>query len=439
MSKTKKTAYVPMVADILHPGHLNIIKTAESLGEVIVGLFSDENAASYKRLPLMPYEQRKILVENIKGVSQVVEQKEKDYEPNLRKYKPDYLVHGTDWRQGPLKKGRDRAIAVMAEWGGEIVEPEYTQGISSSELIRRKQQGGVLPAERIGILKRLLEVKTPIRVMEAHSGLSAMIVEEALYSKPGQPPCFFDAMWISSLADSTIKGKPDFEYVDLTARIATVNDILEVTTKPIIYDGDTGSHAKHFALTVRRLERLGVSAVIIEDKTGLKINSLCEDTEIMPHEQISIESFCHKIHAGKAAQLSSDFLIIARIESLILGVGIEDALERARAYIAAGADGIMIHSRQHDGKEILEFCKRYNQIPERKYLVAVPTNYPMLNLEHLRDAGVNIVIYANQLLRSSYSAMEKTARSILEHNGSLEADKEYISGHTSADWSAQIY
>lgn len=283
-----------------------------------------------------------------------------------------------------------------------------------------------MPEQRRANFRRLLEVKTPLRVIEAHSGLSAMVVEKAEFRGEDQVVRSFDAIWLSSLTDSAVKGKPDIEFVDLTSRLVSVNDILEVSTKPIIYDGDTGSHPEHFAFTVRRLERLGVSAVIIEDKIGLKRNSLLEIKETI-HTQDSIENFCHKIRTGKKAQLTSDFMIIGRCESLILGKGLDDALERAQAYLDAGADGIMIHSRQKDGREILDFCKKYNQLKNRKCLVAVPTNYPSLSEDDLAAAGINIIIYANQLLRSSYTAMNRTALRILENKRALEADQDYVS------------
>lgn len=425
MTEIFKLVYVPMVADFLHPGHLNILKVAAQLGDVMVGLFTDKAVASYKRLPYMNYEQRKQIIESIVGVSSVVPQEEKDYEPNLRKYRPAFMVHGTDWRQGPLKAVRERAIAVLAEWGGKVVEPEYTVGISSTDLNHHEKAKGVMPEWRLKQLRRLLEVKTPLRIIEAHSGLSAMVAEKAEYREPGQGPRQFDALWLSSLTDSSVKGKPDIEFVDLTSRLNTVNDILEVSTKPMIYDGDTGSRPEHFAFTVRRLERLGVSAVIIEDKIGLKRNSLKECNSI--HTQDDIDSFSHKIAMGKRAQITSDFMIIARIESLILGAGIEDAMNRAKAYLDSGADGIMIHSRLPDGREILDFCDKYNSLGNRRPLVVVPTNYPILSEDDLASVGVDIIIYANQLLRSSYSAMLETAQSILQHRRALDADQHYIS------------
>lgn len=424
--REKKLAYVPMVADYLHPGHLNIINKAAELGDVMVGLFTDKAVASYKRLPFMTYEQRRLILENVKGVTSVVPQDEKDYEPNLRKYKPDFLVHGTDWKEGPLKKARERAFEVMAEWNGEVIEPEYTKDISSTDIYNSAKKLGVMPHTRIGMLRRLLEVKPIVRILEAHSALCAIANENAKYTVPGGETRTFDGLWLSSLTDSTVKGKPDIEFVDLTSRVSIVNDILECTTKPIIYDGDTGSLPSHFAFTVKRLERLGVSAVIIEDKRGAKKNSLLEPSENL-HEQDDIENFSLKISKGKQAQLTNDFMIIARIESLILGRGVDDALARAHAFIEAGADGIMIHSRKKGGKEVFDFCTEYNKFNNRRPLVAVPTNYSTVYESELSNAGVNIVIYANQMLRSSYTNMLKTAEKILCHERTYEADMEYIS------------
>jgi len=415
-----KSVYVGMSADLVHPGHLNIIARARELGEVTIGLLTDAAIASYKRLPYMSFEQRKIVMENIQGVARVVPQETLNYEPNLRTYQPDYVVHGDDWQTGVQARVRQRVIDVLAEWGGELVEVPYTEGISSTALNQSLKEIGITPAVRMQRFRRLLEVKPLIRLLEAHSGLTGLIVERTTVDTD-HGPREFDGMWLSSLTDSTAKGKPDIEAVDVTSRVQTVSDIVEVTTKPIVYDGDTGGKAEHFVFTVKTLERLGVSAVIIEDKLGLKKNSLFgTDAQQV---QDSIESFSHRLGAGKKAQVTDEFMIIARIESLILGQGLDDALTRAEAYIAAGADGIMIHSSQSTPDEILAFCERYNQLPRRQPLVVVPTSYNGIYEHELEAAGVNVVIYANHLLRSSYPAMVNTARSILQHGRSLESDE----------------
>jgi len=419
----KKKVYVGMSADLIHPGHLNIIKEAQKLGEVTIGLLTDKAIASYKRLPFLTFDQRKIIIENIKGVENVISQETLDYVPNLKNLKPDYVVHGDDWKKGVQSLTRQRVIDALSEWGGELIEVEYTKGISSTQLNKSMKEIGTTPEIRMQRLKRLLEVKPIVRLIEAHNGLTGLIVENLKYEK-GNIPKEFDGMWLSSLTDSTAKGKPDIEAVDVTARMQTLNDIVEVTTKPIIYDGDTGGRAEHFVFTVKTLERLGVSAVVIEDKIGLKKNSLFgTDVEQL---QDTPENFSMKISAGKRSQITKDFMIIARVESLIAGKGIEDALMRAKAYIEAGADGIMIHSKEKKPDEILKFCEEYKKFEARVPLVAVPSTYNIITEKELTEAGVSIVIYANQLLRSAYPAMIDTAISILENERSFEADNKMM-------------
>ena len=410
-----------MSADIIHHGHINVIKKASELGEVTVGILTDEVIASYKRFPLLTFEERKAIIENIKGVSRVVAQETLDYTPNLLKLRPDYVVHGDDWRSGEQQKVRERVIETLARWGGQLVEVEYTKGVSITGLDEALRKIGTTPQTRMRRLRRLLEVKPLVRVLEAHNGLTGLIAEKTKVKDEKGRVKEFDAMWISSLCDSTAKGKPDIELVDLTSRLNTINDVLDVTTKPIILDGDTGGQTEHFVFTVKTLERLGISAVIIEDKVGLKRNSLFGTA--VPQTQDSIENFTAKIAAGKKAQVTGDFMIIARIESLIAKAGLDDALARARAYIAAGADGIMIHSKEKRADEVLAFCRAYKDFPERVPLVAVPSTHSYITETELAGAGVNIVIYANHLIRSAYPAMLATAKSILEHERSLECEK----------------
>lgn len=412
-----------MSADLIHPGHLNILKTAAQYGEVIVGLLTDEAIASYKRVPFMEFEQRRTVIQEIKGVNEVVAQTTLDYVPNLELLKPDYVVHGDDWREGVQRETRQRVIDTLAKWGGELIEVPYTAGISSTKLNAALKEIGTTPEVRLKSLRRLIKVKPIVRFLDIHNGLTGLIIENLRLQTPNGAK-EFDGMWGSSLTDSTAKGKPDIEAVDVSTRIATLNEVLEVTTKPIIYDGDTGGKPEHFRFTVKTLERLGVSAVIIEDKTGLKKNSLFgTDVE---QTQDDIESFCYKIREGKKAQATDDFMIIARVESLILGKGIDDALIRANAYLQAGADGIMIHSREKEPNEIFEFCRRYNQLESRKILVAVPTSYNRVTEDELVAHGVNVVIYANHLLRAAYPAMMKTAQSILENGRSFEVDENLL-------------
>lgn len=414
-----KTVYVGMSADIIHPGHLNIIHEAQKLGRVVVGVLTDTAIASYKRLPYLTYEQRVCIVENLKGVDEVLPQTTLDYVPNITKIKPDYVVHGDDWKEGVQREVRQKVVDTLAQWGGRVVDVPYTKGISSTQLNERLKEIGTTPDVRMKRLRRLLDAKPIVRICESHSGLTGLIIEHTSVNINGKKQ-EFDGMWASSLTDSTSKGKPDIEAVDLTTRLYNLNDALECTTKPIIYDGDTGGKVEHFVFTVRTLERLGVSAVIIEDKTGLKKNSLL-GTDVI-QQQDSIEDFCMKITAGKRAQITDDFMIIARIESFILGKGLDDALDRAKAYIDAGADGIMIHSKDNTGEDIRAFCVEFRKFNTKTPVVVVPTTFSHITEEELAAWGVSVVIYANQLLRSAYPAMLKTAKSILTNGRAAESE-----------------
>ena len=417
-----KIVYIGMSADLIHQGHLNIIAEGRKLGKVIIGLLTDEAIASYKRLPLIAFDERKLIVENMKGVEKVVSQSTLDYVPNLKEIKPDFVVHGDDWKSGVQKEVRKRVLETIAEWGGELVEPKYTEGISSTDLIAAVKAQGITPGKRMKTLRRLIDVKPIVRILEAHNGLTGLIVEKASIEKDGKK-IEFDGIWESSLTYSTAKGKPDTELVDFSSRFTTIEEILEVTTKPIIVDGDTGGRIDHFKFRVKTLERLGVSAIIIEDKVGDKRNSLFGTT--VPQQQDSIEHFSQKIHEGKQSQVTEDFMIIARVESLILKKGMADALKRAEAYIAAGADGIMIHSKEKDGKEIIEFCENFQKFEMKVPLIAVPSTYSHMTESELQDLGISVIIYANHLLRSAYPSMINAAQSILENSRSQEASDEY--------------
>ena len=422
MAKKNKTVYLGMIGDIMHPGLINIINEGAKYGDLMIGLFTDKAIATHKRLPYLNYEQRKNVIENIKGVSCIVPQDDWNYVPNLIKYKPDFMIHGDDWKEGPSKYLREQAFKVMEEIGGKIIEIPYTKGISASGLKEPIDSLGVTPQARLSSLHRLISAKPIVRIIESHNGLTGLIAEHTSVDVNGQHK-EFDGMWASSLTDSTSKGKPDIEAVDLTTRLHDLNDTLEVTTKPVIFDGDTGGKNEHFIFTVRTLERLGIPAVIIEDKVGLKQNSLFGTDAVQTQD--TIEGFCSKIKAGKNAQITRDFMVIARIESLIAGKPVEDALERAFAYVAAGADGIMIHSRNKDGQDIKEFCLRFRQKDDHTPIVAVPTTYNQFTEEELASWGINVVIYANHMLRSAYPAMVKCAKRILETSRSLEASDEY--------------
>ena len=418
----KKKVYLGMVADIIHPGLINIINEGAKYGDVMIGLYTDKAIASHSRLPYLSYEQRKAVVENIKGVTEVVSQDEWSYIPNLEKYKPDYIIHGDDWKFNSMKYIREEVFKLMEKQGGKVIEVPYTKGISSSKLAETIASLGTTPEARMKTLRRLIAAKPIVRILESHCGLTGLIVEHAHVEVEGIKK-EFDGMWASSLTDSTSKGKPDIEAVDITTRLHDLNDSLEVTTKPVIFDGDTGGKTEHFVFTVRTLERLGISAVIIEDKVGLKQNSLFGTAAVQTQD--TIEGFCNKIKAGKEAQVTNDFMIIARCESLIAGKPIEDALERCLAYVGAGADGIMIHSKNKDGMDIKEFCERFRKIDTHTPIVAVPSTYNQFTEKELASWGINIVIYANHMLRSAYPAMVKCAESILEHDRCKEASEDY--------------
>lgn len=417
--------YLPMSADLIHNGHINIIKKASELGKVTVGLLTDKAISKYKRVPLLNFDQRKLVAENIVGVHKVIPQDDDDYVSIIKKLKPDYFVHGDDWKEGPQKNKRKRVLEAMKEWGGRVIEPEYTKDVSSTKLHELIKEIGTTPDIRRRKLKRLIDSKQIVRMLEAHSGLSGLIVENTKVLSPEHVEIEFDGMWASSLTDSTLRGKPDIEAVDLTSRLTSINDILEVTTKPIIYDGDTGGKPEHLTFTVKTLERLGVSAIIIEDKIGLKKNSLFGNE--VYQQQDSIENFSHKIKTAKKAQVTSDFMVIARIESLILEAGMKDAINRAKAYIDSGVDGIMIHSREKTPDEIFEFCLKYKKFGSDRPLIVVPSSYNKTYEQELINHGIKVVIYANQLLRSSYPSMVNTAKSILNNSRSFESTKDMMS------------
>lgn len=411
-----------MIGDIMHPGLINIINEGAKYGDVMIGLFTDKAIANHRRLPYLTWEQRKNVIEHIKGVASVVPQEEWSYIENLKKYKPDYIIHGDDWLYGPDKYIRDEVFKVMEQLGGKVIEIPYTKGISDSSLKEEIDSLGVTPQARLSSLRRLISAKPIVRILESHNGLTGLIAEHTSVEVNGEHR-EFDGMWASSLTDSTSKGKPDIEAVDLTTRLHDLNDTLEVTTKPFIFDGDTGGKVEHFGFTVRTLERLGISAVIIEDKVGLKQNSLFGTDAVQTQD--TIEGFCHKIRAGKESQITNDFMIISRCESLIAGKSVEDALERCHAYVKAGADGIMIHSKDKSGEDIKEFCMRFREKDPNTPIVAVPTTYNQFTEEELASWGINIVIYANHMLRAAYPAMVKCAESILQHSRSMEASEEY--------------
>ena len=419
MSKNK-TVYISLTADTIHHGHINLIENGRKYGSVIIGLLSDKAVVNYKRLPILNYNQRKKILENFKGVSKVIPQNEWDYSHNIKKIKPNYFVHGDDWKEGAMSVVRKNVIKTLNQYGGKLIELPYTKGVSSTSLADKQKLFSTTPDIRRGILKRLLNSKNIVRFIETHNPLSAMIAENSNHVKKDGTVKSFDGFWSSSLTDSTSMGMPDTESLDISRRLQNVSQIFDVTSKPLIFDGDTGGRVEHLDMKIKSMERLGVSAVIIEDKTGLKKNSLLKNTSNQTQEDKN--KFAEKIAIAKKSQLSDDFMIIARIESFILGKKVSDALDRARAYIDAGADGIMIHSKSKKTDEIFKFSnlfkKKYQNIP----LICVPSTYNHVREKDLINNGFNLVIYANHLLRASYPAMNKVAKNILKNGRSKEAD-----------------
>lgn len=418
-----KTVYACFCTDLIHEGHMNILRTAKKYGRVVAGVLDDRQMIRYNRFPTRTVEERVEYMKKIPEVDEVIIQKEIMYDEIFKTLRPDYIVHGDNWKSGPESAIRNNILDLLQKYGGQLIEVPYTYNAQVQKADARMREKLAMPEFRRKRLKRLLELCPIVKTIEVHNGLTGLIAEKTVVSN-GETLDQFDAMWVSSLCDSTAKGKPDIELVDMSSRLRTIDDVMEVTTKPIILDGDTGGLIEHFVYNVRTLERMGVSAVIIEDKTGLKKNSLF-GTEVQ-QTQDSIENFCAKIKAGKDVQLTDDFMIIARIESLILERGMEDALKRAFAYVEAGADGIMIHSRKKEPDEILEFCDRFREQNTHTPIVVVPTSFNSITEKELAEHGVNIVIYANQLTRSAFPAMQETAEEILKNHRALEVDNKLM-------------
>ena len=419
-----KTVYTCFTTDVLHEGHMNIIKEAKKYGRLIAGVMSDEALVKFDRFPTISFEMRKQMLEGIAEIDEIVDQKSVSYRENLLKYRPDYVVHGDNWKDNEQKSVREEVIEILKEWGGTLIEVPYTRNEGVKRIDNRMREKLSMPEFRRKRLKQLLQLRPIVKALEVHSGITALIAEKTIVEHEGELDQF-DAMWISSLCDSTAKGKPDIELVDMSSRIRTIDDVMDVSTKPIILDGDTGGLIEHFVYNVRTLERMGVSAIIIEDKTGLKKNSLFGNE--VAQTQDTIENFCAKISAGKNVQLSDDFMIIARIESLILEKGMQDALDRAYAYVKAGADGIMIHSRKKDADEIFAFCDEFRKSDQTTPIIVVPTSFNTVTEEELAQHGINIVVYANQLTRSAFPAMQNTAIDILKHHRAKEVDDRLLS------------
>lgn len=419
-----KKVYIGLAADIMHEGHINILKVGFKLGEVTVGLLTDKAIASYKKLPHLTYNQRKIILENLNFVKKVIPQNTLDYRPNLKLIKPDYVVHGDDWKKGVQKETRKQVISTLKKWNGKLVEPSYTKNISSSSIKEKMFLTGTSPDTRRLKLKRLVDAKQIVRILESHNSLTGVIIEKLKIIKNNKY-FEFDGMWSSSLTDSISRGKPDNQSVDYSSRILGLNEILDVTTKPVIFDADNGGRIEHLPYLVKTLERCGVSAIVLEDKIGLKKNSLFKNQSGV--RQDSIKNFCKKIKKAKESKINEDFFIIARIESFILGKGIADALKRAEAYSRAGADAILIHSKEKKPDEIFKFSKIFSKNKYSKPLVAVPSTYSKTYEKDLIKNNFKVVIYANHLMRSAYPAMLNSAKKILFNQRTYEIEKKISS------------
>ena len=422
--KNKKKVYVGLSVDIIHEGHINILKIANKLGEVTVGLLTDEAIASYKNIPHLDYKRRKIIIQNIKYVKKVIPQNTLSYVPNLNLIKPDYVVHGDDWKTGVQKKTRSDVIKTLKKWSGKLIEPKYTKNISSTIIKNKILEIGTLPQNRVSRLKRLLSSKKIVRILESHNSLTGLIIEKLKIQK-NNIDVEFDGMWSSSLTDSATKGKPDNSSLDFSARISSLNDMMDSTTKPLVFDADNGGQIEHLPYLIRSLERSGASAIIIEDKIGLKKNSLFKDQKGTKQDKPNI--FAKKIKKICSSRQSNDFMVIARIESFIVGKGLNDALKRAEIYSKAGADAILIHSKEKTPKEIFAFAQIFRKSKNFIPLVSVPSTYSKVYEKDLIKNGFSLVIYANQLLRAAYPAMQNAAKSILEKSRAFEVDKKIIS------------
>ena len=419
----KKIVYVGLSADILHAGHINILKTASEYGNVIVGLLTDEAIASYKNIPYLDFKKRKVVVENIKYVNKVIPQDTLDYEKNLNLIRPNYVVHGDDWKIGIQKKTRDRVIKTLKKWSGKLIEPKYTKNISSTEIKNKISNILSSPENRVSRLKRLINSKDIVKILESHNALTGLIIENISVNKKNIVD-EFDGMWSSSLTDSATKGKPDNSSVDFSTRLSSLSNMMEVTSKLLVFDADNGGQLEHLSFLVRSLERLGASAIIMEDKIGLKKNSLFNNQS--DTKQDKPELFAKKIREVCKSRKNKDFMMIARIESFIVGKGLNDALKRAEIYSKAGADAILIHSKKKTPSEIFLFSRKFRKSKNFIPLVSVPSTYSKVYEKDLIKNGFKLVIYANQLLRAAYPAMQDTARKILEKSRAFETEKKII-------------
>ena len=415
-----KTVYVPLAVDLLHSVHISILKKAKRYGKVIVGLMTDKAISEYKQLPILDYNERFKILSGVKFIDEIVEQKNWDYSENIKKYKPDYFIHGDDWKKGIQKNQRKKVIKTLKRYRGKLIEISFSKNISSSEIKEKIINYVSNSNNKVSRLKQMMKAKNLVKILESHNSLTGLIIEN-LKIKKKKINVEFDGMWSSSLTDSATKGLPDNSSLSFSARISSLNDMMDVTTKPLVFDADNGGQLEHLPYLVRSLERSGVSAIIMEDKVGLKKNSLFKNQS--GTKQDKPEHFAKKIKIISNSRKNKDFMVIARIESFILGKGLKDALKRAEIYSKAGANAILIHSKETTPKEIFSFAREFRKSKNFIPLVSVPSTYSKTYEKDLIKNGFKLVIYANQLLRAAYPAMLNTAKDILVNSRSFDAEK----------------
>ncbi len=410
MAAPDKTVYVGMSADLVHPGHINLLREAASLGRVTVGLLTDRAISSYKRMPFLTFEQRRAVIEHIAFVTAVVPQDTLDYTDNLRLLRPDFVVHGDDWRNGVQAQTRRRVLDVLREWGGTLVEPPYTEGISSTALRMAAMDIGFAPGVRQRRLRRMLDCKPLVRVMQAHDGLSAHIVDRLEETTQGAPR-EYDAIWVDSLAGAPIRGKPDPLPFDLSSRLVTLHEILDATTKPLICNAGGAGHAAGVTAAVRTLERIGVSAIVIDTEVTDRRAVPAMAASAPPQDDMA--AFIREIAAARDARVTPDFMIIARINDRTRDCGADRMMARAAAGVDAGADAVMCDSDPVNPDGIFDLCRRYRRLMNGHPLLVGLSGTEGLQEHDLASAGASMVVYTDTLLRAAREAMISAASQVL--------------------------
>jgi len=402
---SEKTVYVGMVGDMLHVGHINILKTAARLGRVTVGVLTDRAVVGYKRLPLLAFEDRVRVVESIADVAAVVPQKTLSYVENLRALRPDYVVHGDDWRYGDqVSRARAEVIATLGEWGGELVEVAYTKGISSTAIHRSGAADALFSGTRQGRLRRLLAAKPTLRIVEAHSGLSAKIAAEV---RGPDGATGFDAVWQSGLTDAIHRGKSDGGAVDRGRRLQAVEEILDAGPLPLIYDGRAAGRPETVFDLTRALDKAGVSALCLGDRSDPDRTG----PEMSPAETVA------QIEAVRAACPTGAVMAISRIVVAAPGNGgsgaLDRALDRALALLEAGSDAVMFDSAADTAEPILDIAARLRRQRRDVPLFAAQSDRWGAPIHRFENAGIDAVVYETHLLRATVAPMRRAATALL--------------------------